>query len=191
VEAVTAGKKHGPPAAIRPDATDDVDRGREWGTLVHGLLEHAMRGPRRDRDHLARLAAWLAFDKPDLTAAIPRALDTVERVMASDVWKRAMGATERHTEVPFAVQLDGEGGVPVVVQGVIDLVYRTAEGWEAVDYKTDDPEGRLAGLVETYRPQVTTYARHWGALVGAPVRAGLFFVRSGAVAWLETNPAGS
>jgi ATP-dependent helicase/nuclease subunit A len=190
VEAVTAGSTgpHAPAPVVRGvtgDGTADIDRGRDWGTLVHGLLEHAMRGPRREREYLEQLAAWLALDKPELQQVIPQALNTVERVMASDIWTRAMGAEERYAEVPFAVQLDGDDGVPVVVQGVIDLVYRTAAGWEAIDYKTDDPEGRLEALVATYRPQVTAYARHWGSLVGAPVRAGLFFVRSGAVAWLD------
>jgi ATP-dependent helicase/nuclease subunit A len=186
VEAVTAGET-GPraPATVARDGTGEIDRGRDWGTLVHGLLEHAMRGPRRDRNYLERLAAWLALDKSELQQVLPQALDTVERVMASEIWTRAMAAEERYAEVPFAVQLDGGSGVPVVVQGVIDLVYRTPQGWEAVDYKTDDPEGRLDALVAAYRPQVTAYARHWGSLVGAPVRAGLFFVRSGAVKWLE------
>ena len=96
-----------------------------------------------------------------------------------------MRALERYTEVPFAVRTDGEDGVPLVLQGVIDLVYRTREGWEVVDYKTDDTEGRLDALVEVYAPQVTAYARQWGRLTGGPVRAGLFFVRSDVVRWVE------
>jgi len=77
-----------------------------------------------------------------------------------------------------------DDGLPTVLQGVIDLVYRTPEGWEVVDYKTDDTEGRLDALIEAYAPQVTAYARHWRRLTGEPVRAGLFFVRSGVVKWM-------
>ena len=51
--------------------------------------------------------------------------------------------------------------------------------------KTDDTEGRLDALVEAYAPQVTAYARQWGRLTGEPVRAGLFFVRSDVVRWVE------
>ena len=105
--------------------------------------------------------------------------------MSSEIWERAMAAEERHTEVPFAVRVDGEDGVPVVVEGVIDVVYRTADGWEIVDYKTDDPEGRVDALVAAYTPQVTAYARQWGKLTGRPVRAGLFFVRSDVVKWID------
>jgi hypothetical protein len=54
-----------------------------WGSLIHFLLEHAMRGPRRDREHLERLATWFAFDRPELRRVIPEALDTVARVMAA------------------------------------------------------------------------------------------------------------
>ena len=95
-----------------------------------------------------------------------------------------MRAAERYTEVPFAVRMDGEDGVPLVLQGVIDLVYRTPQGWEVVDYKTDDSEGRLEALVEAYAPQVKAYAREWGRQTGEAVRAGLFFVRSDEVRWM-------
>jgi len=88
-----------------------------------------------------------------------------------------------HHEVPLAARMDD--GLPTVLQGVIDLVYRTPEGWEVVDYKTDDTEGRLDALVEVYAPQVTAYARQWGRLTVEPVRAGPFFVRSDVVKWVE------
>lgn len=182
VQAVTetTGRAAGPVPRAAPGGPD---RGAEWGKLVHGLLEYALRGW-RDRERLSHLATWLTVGQPELRAVVPLALDTVERVMASEIWRRAMRAAERYTEVPFAVRMDGEDGVPLVLQGVIDLVYRTLEGWEVVDYKTDDPEGRLEALVEAYAPQVTAYAREWGRLTGQPVRAGLFFVRSDEVRWM-------
>jgi ATP-dependent helicase/nuclease subunit A len=186
-EAVTDATRHHPGAAASPDDAGAADRGRDWGTLVHALLEHAMRGPRRDRESLERLAVWLVShkDRTELRGVVPQALDTVERVMASPVWKRALAAEERLVEVPFAVCRE-ESGTAVVTQGVIDLVYRTAEGWELLDYKTDDPAGRLEALVEVYRPQVGAYAGHWTALTGEkPVRVGIFFVRSGNVVWVE------
>jgi ATP-dependent helicase/nuclease subunit A len=190
LETVTDAAPPHPRAATAPDDTRAADRGRDWGTLVHALLEHAMRGPRRDRKHLGRVAAWLVSDKAELRDAVPHALDTVERVMDSAVWKRALAAEERLVEVPFAACRD-EAGTPVVTQGVIDLVYRTTEGWELLDYKTDDPAGRLEALVETYRPQVSAYGAHWAALTGdRPVRVGIFFVRTGTVAWVEDVASG-
>src|SRR5262249_30829472 len=56
VESVTAtahrAGSYGRP--LQAGRTREPDTGIAWGTLVHALLEHAMRGPRRDRAHLGR-----------------------------------------------------------------------------------------------------------------------------------------
>jgi ATP-dependent exoDNAse (exonuclease V) beta subunit len=149
-----------------------------WGSLVHKLLEYAGRGPQRDRAHLERVARWLAVDDAELRGVVPDALDTVERVMASEFWQRALAAAELHAEVPFAVRLEGEpaGDPPGVLHGVIDLAFRTAAGWELVDYKTDQAD--VVTLAGRYGEQVRQYAARWGKLTGTPVAfAGLFVVR--------------
>jgi ATP-dependent exoDNAse (exonuclease V) beta subunit len=149
-----------------------------WGTLVHALLEHAARGSRVDRAHLERVARWLTFDNAELRRVVPDAVDTVERVLASDLWQRARAAEELHAEVPFAVRLDGEGGSPPrVLHGVIDLAFRGPDGWELVDYKTD--QANVATLATRYREQVRQYATQWAALTGGgPVgHASVYAVR--------------
>ncbi len=110
---------------------------------------------------------------------VPEALDTVERVMAADFWQRALAAEERHVEVPFAARIDGAGGAPpTILHGVIDLAFRGPEGWELIDYKTDQEE--IARLADRYAPQVRAYAEHWGRLLGRPPAfAGLYAVRNG------------
>jgi ATP-dependent helicase/nuclease subunit A len=177
-ESVTATAHRGarpaqPPA---PGRTREPDTGMAWGNLVHALLEHATRGSQRGRAHLERLARWFTMDQPELQAVIPEALDTVERVMASDLWRRAMAAEERLVEVPFAVKVPGNGAPPTILYGIIDLAFRTADGWELVDYKTDQVD--TDSLVELYGDQVRQYAKHWAALTGTPVKyAGLYSVR--------------
>ena len=180
VESVTGtahrGARLGRPP--EPERTREPDTGMAWGNLVHALLAHATRGPHRDRVHLARLARWFTMEHPELRAAIPEALDTVESVMTSDLWQRAMAAEERLVEVPFAVKVPGNGGPPTILHGVIDLAFRTADGWELVDYKTDQVD--LATLVDLYGDQVRQYATHWAAITGSPVAyAGLYSVRQG------------
>ena len=44
-----------------------------------------------------------------------------------------------HHEVPLAARMDD--GLPTVLQGVIDLVYRTPEGWEVVDSRPTTRRG--------------------------------------------------
>ena len=64
-----------------------ADAGLAWGTLVHGLLEHAMRHKTATRDDLRRLAMWLTIEKPELRAVIDQALDTVQSVATAEFWQ--------------------------------------------------------------------------------------------------------
>ncbi len=180
VDSVTATTHRAQPYGqpLQEGRTREPDTGMLWGSLIHFLLEHAMRGPARDRAHLERLASWFAFDKQELRRVIPEALDTVERVMASDFWQQAMSAEETHVETPFAATAHGAGETPRILHGVVDLAFRTAAGWHLLDYKTD--QAPPAALAVTYGGQATAYATHWETLTGSPVaRVGLYAVRSG------------
>jgi ATP-dependent exoDNAse (exonuclease V) beta subunit len=131
-----------------------------------------MRGPHRDRPHLERIARWLTMDNAELRRVVPEALDTVERVMASEFWARAMAAEERQVEMPCAVRIDGR-----VLFGLMDLAFRDAAGWHVVDYKTD--QATMGQLVERYAEQAATYADVLTRLTGSPVAfAGLYSVRA-------------
>jgi ATP-dependent helicase/nuclease subunit A len=108
-----------------------ADAGLAWGTLIHGLLEHAMRHASATREDLRRLAMWLTVEQPKLRLVIDDAIDTVERVRRSDFWQLAQG--EEHTvEVPFCVS-----DRRLLTNGVIDLVSLSEAGWRVFDYKTD------------------------------------------------------
>ncbi|MDQ3069134.1 MAG: UvrD-helicase domain-containing protein [Acidobacteriota bacterium] len=109
-----------------------ADAGMAWGTLVHGLLEHAMRHDRVEEADLQRLALWLTVETPDLRPIIDEAIATVREVMQSDFWKTAKSA-EHLVETPFAVQT----GKRDVLFGMIDLMFKTKDAWRLVDYKTD------------------------------------------------------
>ncbi len=61
------------------------------------------------------------MEHPELRAPIPDALDTVERVMATNLWQRAMAAGERPAVLPLAVKLPRDGGRPRILHGVIEL----------------------------------------------------------------------
>jgi ATP-dependent helicase/nuclease subunit A len=151
-----------------------ADAGQAWGTLVHGLLEHAMRHRTATRDDLRRLAVWLTVEEPQLRPVIDEALDTVRAVAAGAFWAEAKAAAECHEEAPFAVRSEGEG-VPAVLTGVIDLVHRTAEGWRVVDYKTD--RDGAASLDAKYAGQVAEYARAWQEFAPEPVATELVSAR--------------
>ena len=54
-----------------------------------------------------------------------------------------------HREVPVAMVVDG-----VLVEGVADLAFASADGWVVVDFKTDI---EIASAQEAYSQQVAMY----------------------------------
>ncbi|MEO7189427.1 MAG: UvrD-helicase domain-containing protein [Vicinamibacterales bacterium] len=145
-----------------------ADAGQAWGTLVHGLLEHAMRYPHATTDDLRRLALWLIVDEPPLRTVIDQAVATAQAVCASDALAAARVAVERHEEIPFAVARADRGQPPVVVSGTIDLAYRTGDEWRIVDYKTDVDTAATAASA-TYDAQVKAYSDAWERVTRAVV----------------------
>jgi ATP-dependent helicase/nuclease subunit A len=163
--------------------------GVDWGDLIHALLEWAMSRDACSRADIERYARWLTVESTELRGVVPEALDLVERVMVSEVWQQAQIAEERYVEVPFAVARPGADGRPIVLNGVIDLVFKTTDGWHIVDHKTDQlgsPDGRE--LVEKYAPQLDGYAEAWKKILpSACVTTGLHAVRAGRVHWKSVD----
>ena len=93
--------------------------------------------------------------------------DNVREAAASDHWK----------ELFVAAPVDG-----VVVEGYIDLLYRTPDGLVVVDYKTDDihDDDVLEAKVDRYRLQLAAYSLSVEQAVGEEVnRCVLVFARQG------------
>ena len=135
-------------------AAHRADAGMAWGTLIHGLLEHAMRRQAATTEELHRLAVWLTVEQPELRTVLDRAVTLVQEVSRATFWREAAESPERHVETPFATT-DGRS----LLMGVIDLVFRSGAAWEIVDYKTDrrsDPADNAA-----YAQQLRTYASAW------------------------------
>jgi ATP-dependent exoDNAse (exonuclease V) beta subunit len=148
-----------------------ADAGMLWGTLVHGLLEHAMRHKGATRDDLRRLAMWLTIEQPELRTVIEEALDTVQAVSSAEFWKEARASAECHEETPFGMRVEGAAAAKVLI-GAIDLVYRTDDGWHLLDYKTDT-HGLDADLRARYGPQIDAYEKAWSRIAKAKVTATL------------------
>lgn len=153
------------------------EHGVEWGTVIHLLLETAMKHPHAD---IQSLAATALSDQGLDASMAEEAVATTRAVIASELWQRASQATERLVEVPFQklIEVDGpDGPVRTVLRGIIDLAFREPSGWVIVDYKSDRvPDGRIPDLVEHYTPQVLGYAQAWVDMTGEQVHeTGLYF----------------
>jgi ATP-dependent exoDNAse (exonuclease V) beta subunit len=153
-----------------------ADAGLAWGTLVHGLLEHAMRHRAATRDDLRRLGQWLTVEEPRLRPMVDLAVDAALAVVSSPELASARASADCHEEVPFAIR-DTTGVVPRVVTGAIDLVHRAPRGgWQLIDYKTDI--GLDAAAAEArYAAQVQAYTDAWRRIAGEDVRTAIVAAR--------------
>ena len=173
---------HRTPAGDSEAAADAFERpqlrpasgGFEWGSVVHAVLAAAGEGTHGDA--LTQLARELLveFERPVDSTGAPTELEAliamVESVRGSAIWARAMESSERHTEVPFAVNVGVGPGRGEVLEGVIDLVFKDGDRWVVADYKTDrgdDPDFR--DRTRQYRAQVDLYADCWRQLTGEEI----------------------
>ena len=146
----------------------------ERGERVHKLLERAdfKASPVAEA---ARLARQIDDVEPDEAAKIE---GLVRNVLVDPLIDRVRNAQRVEREYPFFLDLDG-----TMVQGVIDLVFRDADGrGVVVDYKSNDLSGpkRLETLTELYRPQIELYAL-------AAKRAGLIEPDEGTLYFLNKS----
>ena len=148
--------------------THRADAGMAWGTLIHGLLEHAMRFPQSTAADLRRLAMWLTVEEPQLRSVIDEAIDTVQAAAKAEFWAEAQ-AGEHYEEAPFAFH---EGHV--LTGGVIDLLFGAADTWRVRDYKTDS-----ALDANKYQQQLDVYRRALRAVGWDKAEVGLLSVRKG------------
>lgn len=154
-----------------------VDAGTAWGSLIHGLLEHALRHQNVTAADLKRLALWLTLETSELRPVIDDAVATVQAMSAKEFWAEAKASAECHEEVPFAIRVAGDGDVvPKVINGTIDSVYRTGDGWKIVDYKTDI-DVSPAMLQARYSDQLKAYADAWQKFTDAGVTSAIVQTR--------------
>lgn len=132
------------------------------------------------------LAAALLEDLELDPELLPQALEQVDKVVASELWRRARRAQRCLAEVPIETVIMPD---QLLVHGVIDLAFEELLGWVIVDYKTDHvSKGRLNRLAEHYRPQLETYARVWEQVTGGTViEYGIFWTRLGRYQPLRLN----
>ena len=163
----------------RPDIDADGGLGAAWGSLIHRLLETALRDPTVDLMQIAVTA--LTEDYRRLLGREREAIAVVESVMQSDIWQRAQSSLRCLSEVPFQflepVSDPDSEDKPILIRGVIDLVFQEADGWVIVDFKTDAcSDADVASLADYYRDQLLTYSRSWTKITGEVVtETGMFF----------------
>jgi ATP-dependent exoDNAse (exonuclease V) beta subunit len=111
------------------------------GQLVHGALADWLYPGGEGRDYYTWAAAeargYGITDEGELKDAVERAAEMLARFRGTALCARMEAAEVRRHEVPYTL-LDGPPGQPGQLdKGVIDALFREAEGWTVVEFKTD------------------------------------------------------
>lgn len=181
-----------PPFAAPPDPAEPrrlpplLDEPTEPGSTARGLAVHRFLAV-CDMTSLARGDVRLTGERdrlvhegllsPEEAALV--SLKDLHWFLNSDLGKRVLaGAATLERERPFTCRVSseeidpGRPGEIVIVQGVIDLLLRTGDGWVLIDFKTDrcgERGERINDLVRTYSSQLCLYKLLMERTVHEPV----------------------
>jgi ATP-dependent helicase/nuclease subunit A len=177
---VTATSRAALAESEEPRAEPDAARfkrgrgGTSIGRAVHSVLQAIDLASQEGLDNLARAQA-AAEGIPKRAEEVAR---LVKRACDSEPVRRAVSGGRFWREVPVGAPSGSQ-----VLEGFIDLLFETPEGYEIVDYKTDDlREDELEGRMDRYRIQGDAYAELVYAITGlTPVAVSFVFVSAGRV----------
>ncbi|MCJ7657412.1 MAG: PD-(D/E)XK nuclease family protein, partial [Candidatus Atribacteria bacterium] len=171
----------------RKIATVDIG-GAAWGSAVHGIFDYLIK---EDPDEqLLSLHAGKVLEKQGISPKRKVELEElVQKFKKGDLYQRLKKAETKYSEVPFTIniepahslyaELDSQDSRPIILSGTIDLVFKEADGWVVIDYKTDRPKNEkdYPKLVEVYQKQIAIYSQVWQEITREPVKqSSIYFV---------------
>jgi ATP-dependent helicase/nuclease subunit A len=150
--------------------------GAQRGTAMHKALQYIT--PTSDQTTATLRREIDAFVRQGLLSREEAKLVYVPVLAAfcqSDIGRRMAESPELHREYPFTVLLAGgdplpetETGEQILIQGVIDCLFREDDAWILVDYKSDRLETADA-FRSRYAVQLTLYKRAVEQITHRPV----------------------
>ncbi|HWE70846.1 MAG TPA: UvrD-helicase domain-containing protein [Acidimicrobiales bacterium] len=145
--------------------------GTSIGRAVHGVLQSVDLAGGSDVDRLSEtqaVAEGVATRDREIARLVRAALGSEivgEAVRGGRYWR------EMYIGVPATDRADGP-----VIEGIIDLLIETPDGFTVVDYKTDAvrDDAQLAQVMDRYRLQGATYSLAVERALGRPVTRCVF-----------------
>ena len=164
----------------------------ERGTLYHLAMQHLDLAQPLDKAGIAAQLGELV-QKQVLTAELATHLDPqkISRFFTCEAGEKMLENKHRiYREWPFTLSLpatellpgqDQLSGESVVIQGIIDVLVETPEGYLIIDYKTDKiPTGGIEELRERYSQQINYYTLATETVLRQCVSATyLYFIENG------------
>ncbi|NMA90737.1 MAG: helicase-exonuclease AddAB subunit AddA [Amphibacillus sp.] len=143
----------------------------EIGTAMHTVMQHISFEEDWDQSKLKQFIQQLVL-KEILTHEQSEVIDLrgIEQFFHSDAYQVIKKARQIEREVPFSVMIPSNEVYPdwqgeqedIFLQGIIDLLVETDDGWVIIDYKTDyvNPvvdQAEVNRLKDRYQTQIKLY----------------------------------
>ncbi len=164
-------------------AWESNGRGIKWGNVIHRVLEAINKGI--NNSDLNILIGNVLREEGRPAEEKTNVLNLIDEIRKSEFWQELQKTEKKFVEVPFSIRLKpSDLGYPdkedmAILSGTIDLIYKNKDGWNIVDYKTDDISKDKDSFIKYYAPQVKAYCQYWEKVSGEKVaKAGLFFTYS-------------
>ncbi|WP_292018308.1 helicase-exonuclease AddAB subunit AddA [Megasphaera sp. UBA4382] len=159
------------------DGREEEETGARRGTIVHKIMQYLdIRADMNRNDIDAQLRSWQAqelFTAEEVSMAY---LPPILAFCHSPLSRRMASSDRILREYPFSILLpaggllpDAEPGEEILVQGVIDCLFREGDGWVLIDYKTDRLDDADA-FIKRYGVQISLYRQAVEKISGRPVR---------------------
>jgi len=159
----------------------EFERDEEWGISKEGLTEGALFGElvhrlfeKTDWSHPEGMDKLAEIEGKGLEATGPmieRAGKLVKEAISSQLLQRVIQSGNYQKEVPFTYVQEG-----MMVEGVMDVVFKEGEDWVVLDFKTDQiDQEELETKVKQYTPQVRIYSEAIKNIFGKPPKEVILF----------------
>lgn len=120
--------------------------GVEFGTLMHSVMQHLnFDGDLTRAGILAQIDELINFQiiNPEHAEFVKRRADSIVNFFNSDIGQKAVNAQEIYKELPFSFFIEADStklfqsNDRILIQGIIDLLFKYDDKWFLIDYKTD------------------------------------------------------
>ncbi|WP_163537108.1 helicase-exonuclease AddAB subunit AddA [Gracilibacillus sp. YIM 98692] len=143
----------------------------EIGTAMHTVMQHIPRKEQWDQIDVIEFVSQLEQQEL-LTEDEAEAIDMsgIVQFFETDIGKRFSTAKHVEREIPFSLTLPAKEVYPswsdeqqerIFLQGVVDCLIKTDDGWILLDYKTDQLSDNMTeeSLKQRYLVQIELYAK--------------------------------
>ncbi|MBO5429838.1 MAG: PD-(D/E)XK nuclease family protein, partial [Peptococcaceae bacterium] len=174
----------------RPEAVKAKDSltGAEKGTLLHLVLNHVDLNADITEAYLYNLIQRLECEQYiPYGAGAELSVSDILKFYQSTLGKRLIAANpnDRYRELPFITSLDAhainselpQGEKAILVQGIIDCMWKEDDGWVLVDYKSDRIEPHQTDIIyKRYTSQIRLYRYAVEQILQEPVKEAYFYL---------------